>query len=85
MYADKFLEQVISWRRDIHSHPELSQHEERTSGIVAEVLERLGLEVTRNVGGFGVAGLLRGKTEGRTLGLRADTQNIISPLKKSRL
>ena len=54
MYAEKFMEQVISWRRDIHSHPELSQHEERTAGLVASVLESLGLEVTRNVGGYGV-------------------------------
>ena len=72
MYADKYLEQVIAWRRDIHAHPELSQHEERTAGIVAEVLGGLGLEVTRNVGGFGVVGLLRGKGEGKTIALRAD-------------
>ena len=72
MYADKVMEQVIAWRRDIHSHPELSQHEERTAGIVAGVLESLGLEVTRNVGGHGVVGLLRGKSEGRTIALRAD-------------
>ena len=72
MYAEKFLPQVISWRRDIHAHPELSQHEERTAGLVANVLEGLGLEVTRNVGGFGVVGLLRGNEDGKTVGLRAD-------------
>ena len=72
MYADKVIEQVISWRRDIHAHPELSQHEERTSGLVAGVLEGLGLEVARNVGGFGVVGLLRGQEQGRTIALRAD-------------
>lgn len=72
MYAEKFLSQVISWRRDIHSHPELSQHEERTAGIVSGVLEGLGLEVKRNVGGFGVVGLLRGNSEGKTIALRAD-------------
>ena len=72
MYAEKYIEQVISWRRDIHAHPELSQHEERTAGLVANVLEGLGLEVTRNVGGFGVVGLLRGNEPGKTVGLRAD-------------
>lgn len=72
MYAEKFLSQVISWRRDIHSHPELSQHEERTSDIAANVLEGLGLEVKRNIGGFGAVGLLRGKGEGKTIALRAD-------------
>ena len=72
MYAEKFLPQVIAWRRDIHAHPELSQHEERTASLVADVLEGLGLEVTRNVGGFGVVGLLRGNGAGKTVGLRAD-------------
>ncbi len=72
MYADKVMEQVTAWRRDIHSHPELSQHEERTSGLAVSVLEGLGLEVIRNVGGFGVVGVLRGKREGKTIALRAD-------------
>lgn len=72
MYAEKFLPQVIQWRRQIHSHPELSQHEENTAGLVANVLEGLGLEVRRNVGGFGVVGLLRGNDAGKTIALRAD-------------
>ena len=72
MYAEKFLPQIISWRRDIHAHPELSQHEERTANLVANVLDGLGLEVTRNIGGFGVVGLLRGNEDGKTAGLRAD-------------
>ena len=72
MYAEKFLSQVISWRREIHSRPELSQHEEKTAALVANVLEGLGLEVSRNIGGFGVVGLLRGNEPGKTVGLRAD-------------
>ena len=64
MYAAKFLNEIISWRRDIHSHPELSQNESRTSELAAKVLEGLGLEVTRNIGGHGVVGLLRGKNDG---------------------
>ncbi|MBQ9629595.1 MAG: amidohydrolase, partial [Synergistaceae bacterium] len=72
MYGEKYIEQVITWRRDIHSHPELSQHEERTSELAASVLEGLGLEVKRNIGGYGVVGLLRGKHEGKTIALRAD-------------
>ncbi len=72
MYADNIIDKVIAWRRCIHANPELSQHEERTSGLVAGVLENLGLEVTRNVGGFGVVGLLRGTHPGKTIALRAD-------------
>jgi len=33
--------QVISWRRDIHQHPELSNREFRTGKLVAEHLEKL--------------------------------------------
>ena len=72
MYGDKFIERVKEWRRDIHSHPELSQHETRTSELAANVLESLGIEVRRNIGGYGVVGLLRGKHEGKTIALRAD-------------
>lgn len=72
MYGEKYIERVKEWRRDIHSHPELSQHEERTSELAANVLESLGIEVTRNTGGYGVVGLLRGYHEGRTIALRAD-------------
>ena len=72
MYGEKYIDKVIEWRRNIHSHPELSQHEARTSELAASVLEGLGLEVKRNIGGYGVVGLLRGKHEEKTIALRAD-------------
>lgn len=83
MNFDKsIIDRVISLRRDIHSHPELSQHEERTSDIAANVLESLGLEVQRNINGFGVVGLLRGKNAGaKTVALRADMDAL--PLKEA--
>lgn len=43
-------EQLITWRRDFHRHPETGYEEIRTSGIVAEHLRSLGLEVTTQVG-----------------------------------
>lgn len=61
-------EQLTAWRRDFHRHPETGYEEFRTSAIVAEHLEKLGLEVTRNVGGTGVVGLLRGEKPGPTIG-----------------
>lgn len=63
---------MIALRRDIHSHPELSFEEERTAGLVADGLRKLGLEVITGVGGTGVTGLLRGVAEGKTLLIRAD-------------
>lgn len=63
---------LTTWRRDFHQHPEIGYEELRTSAIVAEHLERLGLEVTTNVGRTGVVGLLRGESDGPTIALRAD-------------
>ena len=67
------MPKVIGWRRDIHEHPELSYQEVRTSGVVAQHLRALGLEVQTNVGGtHGVVALLRGSRPGPTVALRAD-------------
>ena len=57
--------------RDLHSHPELSFQEHRTSGLVAEHLRDLGLEVTTGIGRTGVVGVLA-NGDGPTVLLRAD-------------
>ncbi len=44
---------------DLHRHPELSLHEQRTAATLAAVLRQLGFEVTEGVGGTGVVGVLR--------------------------
>ena len=64
--------QVIEWRRDFHSHPELGNREFRTSGIVAAHLKKLGLEVRTGVAHTGVVALLKGAQPGPTIMLRAD-------------
>jgi len=63
---------VIEWRRDIHQHPELSNRETRTAGIVAEHLRALGMEVRTGVAHTGVVGLLKGGKPGPVVALRAD-------------
>ncbi len=71
--AAKELEQeTVETRRDFHRHPEIAFEEVRTSGIVAERLESLGLEVRRNVGQTGVVGVLETGKPGRTVLARAD-------------
>ena len=40
---------LISWRHDIHKHPELSNREYRTSKVIAEHLKSLNIEVRENV------------------------------------
>jgi carboxypeptidase Ss1 len=46
--ARAMQDRIVAWRRDFHKHPELGFQETRTSGIVAEELERLGLKVRRH-------------------------------------
>ncbi|MEP6992355.1 MAG: amidohydrolase [bacterium] len=63
---------VVTWRRDIHEHPELSFQETRTAALVAAHLRSLGLDVTTGVGGNGVVGVLHGSKPGPVVALRAD-------------
>ncbi len=67
---------VIEWRRDFHQHPELSNREVRTAGIVAEHLRKLGMEVTTGVAHTGVVGVLRGARPGPVVALRADMDGL---------
>lgn len=63
---------VISWRRDIHQHPELGNREVRTAKLVADHLQSLGLEVRTGVAHTGVVAVLRGGKPGPVVALRAD-------------
>jgi amidohydrolase len=70
--ADSLQSQIIAWRRDFHEHPELGNHEVRTSGIIAKYLQSLGLEVKTGVATTGVVAILRGGKPGPVVALRAD-------------
>jgi len=70
--ADALQNQIVSWRRDFHEHPELGNHEVRTAGIIAKHLQSLGLEVHTGIATTGVVGILRGAKPGPAVALRAD-------------
>jgi amidohydrolase len=70
--AERIAPAVVSVRRDLHAHPELSNREERTGRLVAERLRDLGLEVRYPVAKTGVVGVLRGVHPGGVVALRAD-------------
>jgi len=69
------MPKVVSWRRDLHAHPELGNREFRTSALIAEHLRSLGLEVETNVAVTGVVGVLRG-APGPVVALRADMDGL---------
>ena len=71
-------------RQDLHAHPELGFEEERTSGIVARLLEEAGIKVHRGLGKTGVVGTLQIGNGTRRIGLRADMDALAMPEKADR-
>src|SRR6266513_2268381 len=77
--ADAELPSLLAIYKDIHSHPELSGHEERTAGLVAKELRTASCEVTEHVGkygdpklkGYGVIGVMK-NGDGPTVLVRTD-------------
>src|ERR1044071_5927536 len=65
--ADAELPSLLGIYKDIHSHPELSGHEERTAAIVAKELRAAGCQVTEHLGkyensklkAYGVVGVMK--------------------------
>ncbi|MBU0751442.1 MAG: amidohydrolase [Gammaproteobacteria bacterium] len=65
-------ERIATIRRDIHAHPELAFHENRTADVVAAHLEAAGVEVHRGLARTGVVGRISCGSGSRAIGLRAD-------------
>jgi amidohydrolase len=64
--------QLQTWRRHLHAHPELSNHEEHTARYIADALRQLGLEPTERVGDtWGLTATL-GPDGPNAVALRAD-------------
>jgi amidohydrolase len=77
--ADAELSSLLAIYKDIHTHPELSGHEERTSAIIAQELRAAGCQVTEHLGkyeksdlkGYGVVGVMK-NGDGPTVLVRTD-------------
>src|SRR5262245_31487325 len=72
----ELTEAVTNLRRAFHRWPELGFQEERTSMLVAEHLQALGIEVRTGISQTGVLGTLRGIDVGKTVLLRADMDGL---------
>ena len=64
---------------DIHQNPEISLMEKETSKKLANELEKIGFEVTRNFGGYGVVGIFK-NGNGPTILYRTDMDAL--PMKE---
>src|SRR5258705_8801771 len=77
--ADAELPSLLAIYKDIHSHPELSGHEERTAALIAKELRATGCQVTEHLGkyensklkGYGVVGVMK-NGDGPTVLVRTD-------------
>ena len=61
--------------QELHASPELSFREKETGEKMASILEGLDFEVTKEVGGYGVVGVLR-NGDGPTIMVRTDTDAL---------
>jgi amidohydrolase len=77
--ADAELPSLVGIYKDIHTHPELSGHEERTAALVAKELRAAGCQVTEHLGkyensklkAYGVVGVMK-NGNGPTVLVRTD-------------
>lgn len=73
--AHELAGEMISFRRDLHRHPELAFQEERTTAKIKQALAAEGVETAELTAATGALGILRGegpKGPGPVVALRAD-------------
>jgi hippurate hydrolase len=70
--TNNIQEFMVTIRRDLHRHPELSGMEQRTADKVCDTLEQLGISYRRNIGGHGIIAEIPGRYEQPYIALRAD-------------
>ena len=81
--AEAELPSLLTIYKDLHTHPELSTHEERSAAIVARELKAAGFDVTEKVGKyekagltcFGVIGVMK-NGDGPTVAVRTDLDGL---------
>lgn len=71
--ASQYHSEIISIRRHLHAHPELSFKEHRTSEFIASKLDEYGIPFTRGIVDTGIVALIKGKNpSSKVIALRAD-------------
>jgi len=74
-WIDQELPGLVTLYEALHQSPELSFQEKETSAKMAAILKENGFDVIENIGGYGVAGVLR-NGKGPTVLVRADTDAL---------
>ncbi|MCR9181999.1 MAG: amidohydrolase [Flavobacteriaceae bacterium] len=73
MFESQEIEELISFRKELHTHPELSGEEKETAKKVIVFLEKCKpTKIITSVGGYGVIAVFDSGKEGVNLMIRAD-------------
>ncbi len=68
-----FAEDMTTWRRHLHTIPELSFDCPKTAAFIKERLQEFGVdEIHEGIAQTGIVAIINGNGEGPTVGLRAD-------------
>ena len=65
-------DEMISWRRDFHRHPEMGNQEFRTTEKIVELLKSFGVDSVERPLPTGAVALIKGNLPGGCVAMRAD-------------
>ncbi|MFF2755201.1 M20 family metallopeptidase [Psychrobacillus sp. NPDC058041] len=69
---EKSFGDMVTIRRYLHMHPEVSFQETKTAKYIQDFYRDLGISFQANVGGNGVVARIKGASPGKTVAIRAD-------------
>jgi len=83
--ADKYSKNVVEYRHKLHSNPELSFNETKTSRFISDVLKKNNILHNKGFVKTGIVAIIKGAKKGKTIAIRADIdalpiqeQNVVS-------
>ena len=74
--VESISDEIISIRREFHKYPELSGKEYKTMERICKYLDLWGIEYKKGIAETGVVAIVRGREDGKTIGLRADIDGL---------
>lgn len=70
--VNQVYDEAVTFRRSLHMHPELSEHEEETAAAICRRLDSLGIRYSSGIASNGISAVIYGKNPNRGVGIRAD-------------
>ena len=71
--ASSIFPDIVSVRKWLHMHPELSFKEKETSKYICSILKENNIYFTHNIGGYGIVATVKGKNpDSKVIAFRAD-------------